>query len=171
MFWDLFSTFVLIGFFSFGGGLGMLPLIQDAVVYNHGWLSAGDFANIVALSEMTPGPLAVNSATYIGYKMAGLPGSLFAMLGLIIPPLIIIITLSNILIKNQGSSVIRGILSGLRPVMLGLIAYSGFLLAYEGITNTIEVIFCGAALCLVLFTKIHPAFIILIFGALGMILL
>ncbi|MGI5891124.1 MAG: chromate transporter [Bacillota bacterium] len=171
MLWELFSTFVLIGFFSFGGGLGMLPLIQDAVVYNHAWLSVEDFTNIVALSEMTPGPLAVNSATYIGYNIAGIPGSIFAMLGLTIPPLIIIITLSNILIKNKESYIIKGVLSGLRPVMLGLIAYAGAILAWEGVSNTIEIIFCAAAVCLILFTKIHPALVIIIFGILGVLVL
>lgn len=171
MLWELFTTFVLIGFFSFGGGLGMLPLIQDAVVYKQAWISASEFANIVALSEMTPGPLAVNSATYIGFKVFGITGSLVAMLGLVLPPLVIIIFLSNVLLKNQESTIVKGVLSGLRPVMLGLIAYSGWILMAEGVGSLIDVLFCAGAACLILFSKIHPALVIVIFGALGLVLM
>ena len=92
IFWQLFLSYLKIGFFGFGGGYAMLSLIQNEVVVRHGWMTGAEFADIVAVSQITPGPIAINSATYVGYTSAGVPGAVVASLGLVAPSLMVIST-------------------------------------------------------------------------------
>ena len=96
MFWLLFKTFFLIGAFSFGGGYAMLPLIQKEVVTKHAWLTLQQFTDILAVAEMTPGPVAINTATYVGYQTAGFLGSVCATLGVVLPSFLLISTLAEL---------------------------------------------------------------------------
>ena len=117
----LFYVFFKIGLFSFGGGYAMLPLIyQDIQAFS--LMNANEFSNVVALSQMTPGPIAVNAATYVGFKSAGVWGSVIATIGVSLPSLILVLIVSAFLQKFKDSPVIKGILSGISPATVGLIA-------------------------------------------------
>jgi len=118
---QLFWSFFKIGMFSFGGGYAMIPIIQREIE-SHEWIAAKEFADIVAVSQMTPGPLAVNAATYIGVKIAGVLGSAVATFAVSLPSFIIIISIANFLVKFKESNTINSVLKGIRPVTTGLIS-------------------------------------------------
>lgn len=134
---SLFITFFEIGLFGFGGGYGMLSLIQTETVVHHHWLSSAEFTNIVAISQMTPGPIGINSATYCGYTAvhnAGYNGAL-AMLGsavatfaLVLPSLILMILISKMFVKYMNTAPVQSVFMGLRPAVVGLLAAATLLL-------------------------------------------
>lgn len=116
----LFLTFLKVGAFTFGGGYAMFPLIQEEVLKN-GWLSEEMLIDFVAVSESTPGPFAVNISTYIGSELGGLLGAICATLGVVLPSFIIILIVARFFMKFKESKVIKGIMSGLKPCVIGLI--------------------------------------------------
>ena len=137
IFLQLFLVFSKIGIVGFGGGYAMLSLIQDDVVNKHGWLSSAEFTDIVAVSQMTPGPLGINMATYVGYTSvvnAGYPtglamlGSLLATLSILWLPFILMIVVSRFLLKSKESPIIKSIFAGLRPTIVGLVAAAALVL-------------------------------------------
>ena len=137
IFLQLFITFFEIGLFGFGGGYGMLSLIQTNVVVKHHWLSSAEFTNIVAISQMTPGPIGINSATYCGYTavhnagygyLTSMLGSLTATFALVLPSLILMILISKMLMKYMKSDTVQNIFLGLRPAVVGLLAAAALLL-------------------------------------------
>lgn len=170
MLWLLFKTFFMIGALSFGGGYAMLPPIQEEVVFKHAWLTAQQFTDILAVAEMTPGPVAINTATYVGYKIAGFTGSLIATLGVVLPSFILISTLAGIVIKNKKNPYFQGAFQGLRPVVVGLIIGAAILLGSDTISNLYSLMLTLLALGLIYYTKLHPILIILGFGLLGIII-
>ena len=119
---ELFITFFQIGLFGFGGGYGMLSLIQTETVVQHQWLTTVEFTNIVAISQMTPGPIGINAATFAGMKIAGLGGAICATLGFVTPSIFLCIGLAKIIFKYGDLGAIHGILNGLRPAVMALIA-------------------------------------------------
>ena len=137
IFLKLFFTFFKIGLFGFGGGYGMLSLIQMETVRNHHWLSSAEFTNIVAISQMTPGPVGINSATYCGYTAvhnAGM-GNVLAVLGsftstfaLVLPSFVLMILISRLFMKYMKTSAVRHVLLGLRAAVVGLLAAATILL-------------------------------------------
>ena len=122
---QLFLSFFQIGLFSIGGGYAAMPLIQSQVVEIHQWLTMTQFADIITIAEMTPGPIAINSAVFVGTHIAGLPGAIIATIGCVAPSCIIVLTLAYIYTKYKNLSLMKGILSGLRPVVIALIASAG----------------------------------------------
>ena len=118
---ELFVTFFRIGLFTFGGGYAMLPLIQSAVE-SHGWMPLRELVGFVAVSESTPGPFAVNIATYVGSVRAGLPGALCATLGVVLPSFLIILAVARFYEKFRRSRAVTGMMAGLKPGVVGLIA-------------------------------------------------
>ena len=118
---EIFGAFLKIGLFGFGGGYAIIALL-GAEISNHGWLPAREFADIVAISEMTPGPIAVNSATYIGYRVAGFFGSAIATFGVSLPSLVLVILVAHSIRVFKESVGVQGILYGIRPGTVGLIA-------------------------------------------------
>lgn len=168
--WQLFLTFTFIGAFSFGGGYGMLPLIQEEIVANHHWLTIQQFSDILAVSEMTPGPIAINTATYVGYKMAGVPGSAAATLGVVLPSFLLILTLAEIVLKNKDNPYFQGAFNGLRPVVVALVVGAAVLLGQEIIVDYQALLLTAGALVTILWSKMHPILVILGFGLLGMLL-
>ena len=137
IFLDLFLVFSKIGIVGFGGGYAMLSLIQDEVVTTHAWLSSQEFTDIVAVSQMTPGPLGINMATYVGYTSvlnAGYPpaiamlGSFITTLSIIWLPFLLMLGVSHLLLKHKDSPIIKGIFSGLRPTIVGLVAAAALVL-------------------------------------------
>lgn len=137
IFLSLFLTFFEIGLFGFGGGYGMLSLIQTEVVVHHQWMSSAEFTNIVAISQMTPGPIGINSATYCGYsavKNAGLGGTM-AILGsttatfaLVLPSFILMILISRLFLKYMHTPMVQSVFSVMRPTVVGLLAAAALLL-------------------------------------------
>lgn len=137
IFLQLFYTFFVIGLFGFGGGYGMLSLIQTETVMHHHWLSSAEFTNIVAISQMTPGPIGINSATYCGYTAVhnmGLSntmaifGSITATSALVLPSLILMLLISKMFLKYMKTPAVQSIFMGLRPVVVGLLAAATLLL-------------------------------------------
>ena len=122
---ELCWSFFQIGLFSIGGGYAAMPLIQNQVVDMHPWLTMSQFADIMTIAEMTPGPVAINSATFVGIRIAGIPGALVATFGCILPSCIIVLSLAVIYYKYRGLSLLQGILAGLRPAVVAMIASAG----------------------------------------------
>lgn len=135
----LFVTFMQIGLFSIGGGYAALPLIQSLVVEQNGWLQIREFSDLIAIAEMTPGPMAVNSATFVGIRLAGIPGAFAATFGCILPSCFIVSLLFYIYSRYREMSVMKSVLASLRPVVVALIA-SAFL------TILISAVFAGGVI-------------------------
>ena len=136
----LFLTFFQIGLFGFGGGYGMLSLIQTETVIHHHWLSSAEFTNIVAISQMTPGPIGINSATYCGYAAVhnagygmwmSVLGSAVATTALVLPSLVLMILISKMFMKYMNTEPVQNIFNGLRPAVVGLLAAATLLLMHE----------------------------------------
>ena len=134
---DLFGTFFLIGAFTIGGGYAMLSLIQAEVVTGHGWISESTFTDIVAISQMTPGPIGINSATYVGYDvlahatgshLMGILGSATATLALVIPSFILVLLIVRFYTKFKNSVLFEGVMGWLRPTVVGLIGAAAVIL-------------------------------------------
>ncbi len=124
---DLFLTFLKIGAVSFGGGYGMIPMLTDEVI-SHGWLTESELMNFIAVSESTPGPIAINMATFIGASQGGFFGALLATLGVVLPAFIIILIVASLVKGLLQFAGVKGFLSGVRPVVVGLIISTGVLL-------------------------------------------
>ena len=122
---QLFWSFLQIGLFSIGGGYAAIPLIQAQVVQNHAWLNMSEFTDLITIAEMTPGPIAVNSATFVGIRIAGIPGALIATFGCILPSLFIVSLLTFIYYRYKKLSVLQSVLASLRPAVVALIASAG----------------------------------------------
>ena len=137
IFFLLFITFFQIGLFGFGGGYGMLSLIQNEVVYNHHWLTTSQFTDIVAISQMTPGPIGINSATYCGYTAVhnagygnalSMLGSGIATFALVLPSFILMILISRMFLKYMNTTMVQSAFSGLRPAVVGLLGAATLML-------------------------------------------
>ena len=137
---QLFLSFLQIGTFSFGGGYAAMPLIQGQVVQLHQWMTMSEFTDLITISQMTPGPIAVNSATFVGIKIAGIPGALVATLGCILPSCIIVTILARLYLRYRKMDMLQGILGTLRPAVVALIGSAGVLIlisAFWGSTQQI----------------------------------
>ena len=122
---QLFLSFLQIGAFSFGGGYAAMPLIQNQVVQLHPWLSQSEFTDLITISQMTPGPIAVNSATFVGTRIAGVPGALAATIGCVLPSCSLVTILAKIYLKYRNLSLLQDILKSLRPAVIAMIAAAG----------------------------------------------
>lgn len=185
---QLFYTFFKIGLFGFGGGYAMLSMIQGEVVTRHGWISAQEFTDIVAISQMTPGPIGINSATFVGYStlidagytpaMAVL-GSATATFAVILPSFILMLIISRYFLKFQKHPVVMAVFSGLRPAVVGLLAAAALLLMnsenFSSPTNDMRSFIISCLIFLVVFIatrrfKISPILMIVLSGVAGLLL-
>lgn len=172
---ELFLTFLKIGAFTFGGGYAMLPLIQEEVL-GRGWMSMEDLVNFVAVSESTPGPLAVNLSTYIGAETAGFLGAVCATFGVVLPSFVIILIVARCFAAFQENTIVQGCMNGLRPAVVGMIAAS--LLSVAGTAFSLEsgwpaALAAGLLLLAALIASwknVHPILIILGSAAVGIAL-
>ena len=119
---ELFITFLIIGVSAFGGGYAVMPLIQNYIVDNHHWITMTELADITSLSQMTPGPIMINAATFVGIKVGGNLGGLIATLGAVLPSFILVLILGYLFAKHGNLNFIQNIMKGLRPTIVGLIA-------------------------------------------------
>ncbi len=122
---ELFISFFQVGLFTIGGGYAALPLIQHQVVELHTWLTMAEFTDVITISQMTPGPIALNAATFVGTRLGGVSGAVIATLGCILPSCVIVLVLAYFYYKYRSLKTIQGIFSGLRPAVAGLIASAG----------------------------------------------
>lgn len=189
IFLEIFYTFFVIGLFGFGGGYGMLSLIQTETVINHHWLTSAEFTNIVAISQMTPGPIGINSATYCGYTAihnAGMSntmsvlGSMTATFALVLPSLILMLLISKMFLKYMNSPIVQSIFSGLRPVVVGLLAAATLLLCNSENFSSPDISLWHFCISIVLFVstfagtmwlKINPIRMICYAAVAGLVLL
>ena len=176
---QLFWSFFQIGMFSIGGGMAAMPLIQNQVVDLHRWLTLTEFTDLITIAEMTPGPIAINSATFVGIRIAGVPGALVATFGCILPSCVIVSLLAWIYFKYKELTVIQGVLTGLRPAVVALIASAGlsiFTLAIWGEAgfsinmqsiNYISLLIFGVAVFILRKWKPNPIFVMVGSGIIG----
>lgn len=179
---QLFFSFLQVGAFSVGGGYAAMPLIQSQVVDLHHWLSLAEFTDLITIAEMTPGPIAVNSATFVGIRIGGIPGALVATFGCILPSCLIVSLLAYCYLRFKNLSVIQEVLRALRPAVVALIASAGLtilvmvLYGSRGFSPRLqELDLTGAAvflLALVLLRclKKNPILVMVLSGLLGLLL-
>lgn len=194
----LIWAYIKIGIFGFGGGYAMLSLVEKTVVSDNHWITEQMFTDIVAISQMTPGPIGINSATYIGFvapgqvnpefasPLWGILGSILATLAVTVPSYFLVLYSSHFIRRHQESGVIKAIFSGLRPVVVGLIASAAIMLMNAANFNPngidwqlwTSIAICAASFCLVYFPiktkekniKLHPILIIVLAGIAGYLL-
>ncbi len=126
----LFISYLKIGFFGFGGGYAMLSLIQNEVVVQNAWMTNAEFADIVAISQMTPGPIAINSATYVGYTVAGFWGSVVATISVCLPALTLMILITRFFLRLRDNRYMKSAIAGMKPVVVGMIGAAVLLLLF-----------------------------------------
>lgn len=178
IFLELFYVFFCIGAFTFGGGYAMLPLIQEQVL-GRSWATEEELIHFIAVSESTPGPFAINMATYIGSVQGGVLGSACATLGVVLPSFIIILVVAKCYDKFRQSKIVKGCMSGLKPAVVGLIANAflnvlvtiffpaGFALGVFAQVSTYIYLGIFAVMLLLAFKKLHPILIICLSAAIG----
>lgn len=172
---QLFLSFLQIGLFSFGGGYAAMPLIQSQVVTAHGWLSMSEFTDLITISQMTPGPIAINSATFVGIKIAGLPGALVATIGCILPSCILVTLIAGLYLKYQNVNALQSVLNSLRPAVVAMIASAGISIlvtafwgseAHAALAETNWTLVIIFAVCILLLRKfkMNPVWVMLLAG-------
>ena len=185
LFLQLFYTFFKIGLFGFGGGYAMLSMIQGEVVTKHHWITPSEFTDIVAISQMTPGPIGINSATYVGYAAVtdagyapwiGIVGAGTATLAVILPSFLLMLTISRLLLRHKNNPIIASIFCGLRPAVVGLLASAALLLMTSenfGSVSTspfqfiVSILIFISAFVGVKVIRLSPILIILLSGLIG----
>lgn len=172
---QLFLSFLQIGLFSFGGGYAAMPLIQGQVVTLHGWLTISEFTDLITISQMTPGPIAVNSATFVGMKIAGIPGAMVATAGCILPSCILVTILARLYLKYRNLDLLQGVLKSLRPAVVAMIASAGILILKDAFWGSGEsmsltgtewsmVVIFGICVLLLRKTKMNPVWVMVLAG-------
>lgn len=175
--WQLFKTFLMMGFVSFGGGYAMIPLIGDAVTKYH-WMTAEKFTNMIAIAGMSPGPIATNSAILVGYSAAGYMGAMISVLAILLPSILLVIIVSTFFMKIHHNSIVQSMFYGLKPIVASLIIYAALSFA---LTNHIitfhptfrtmsQVVIFGLSLFALLKLRWHPLYVILLSGLVGIAL-
>ena len=168
LFWEFFK----IGAFTFGGGYAMIPLIEKEIVNKYHWLTLEQFTDLIAISEMTPGPVAVNSATFVGYKVAKFWGAVASTLGVILPSFLIIWAIATVFFQFQNNPTVQAAFKGLRPAVLGLIIVAALSVGKVSILSGYKslIIVLGTIIALSIF-KIHPILVLLISAIVGIVFL
>jgi chromate transporter len=181
MLWDLFITFLMIGAVSFGGGYSMIPLLEREAVREHGWLTLQQFTDMVAVAGMSPGPIATNSAVFIGYEAAGIPGALAAGLGTVLPSLALVVAAANVFYRLQKHVLMKQGFYGLRPIIAGMIFFGGITFAIGNHVIPLKAEALNwhtlglAIICILSFIalfryRIHPGAVLLLSAITGIVL-
>lgn len=182
---ELFWSFFQIGLFSIGGGYAAMPLIRHQVVEVHEWLTMAEFADIITISQMTPGPISINSATFVGINIAGIPGAIVATFGCVLPSCLIVLALAFAYYRFRGFRMVRNVLLQLRAAVVSMIAFAGLAIAFLAFwhketapsfadlshTDWVAVFIFGAALVVLRrWRRIDPIHVMLATGVLGIVL-
>ncbi|OLO38035.1 chromate transporter [Alkalihalophilus pseudofirmus] len=173
---ELFKTFFVIGLVSFGGGYAMIPVIEREVT-SRGWMTTQEFTDIIAIAGMSPGPIATNSAVFVGYQTAGIAGAVFSALGMILPSLIIILIVATFFYKSSKNRIVQSAFYGLRPSIVGLIIFAAIKFANSNhligsltfYTLSLLGIFILSLYALIRL-HVHPAYVIILSGLIGIAL-
>lgn len=173
--WQLFLSFIQIGAFSFGGGYATMPLIQNQVIDLYHWLSFSEFTDLITISQMTPGPIAINSATFVGIKIAGIPGAIVATVGCILPSCILVTVIAYFYLKYRHLQLLQNILKYLRPAVVSLIATAGISILISAFFNNNDfsqikiqmIIIFGICIYLLLVKKANPIYVMVLAGILN----
>jgi chromate transporter len=165
----LFMAFIIIGTFSFGGGNAMYPLLSKELVQHYGWLSQGELVNLFAFAQMTPGPVATNAATFVGYKLAGIPGALTATVGVSLPSAVVMLVMIRFMLTHYESNVLNSILRGLRPVVVALIFAASIIIARESVGDGLAYVLIAGSFLGSKYFDIHPIVLIIMSGLVGII--
>lgn len=178
---ELFWSFLQIGLFSIGGGYAAMPLIQNQVVDIHHWLTVGEFTDLITISQMTPGPIAINSATFVGLQLGGFWGAVVSTIGCILPSCIIVSLLAYVYFKYRQLAMIQGVLGALRPAVVAMIASAGLTIlilsfwGLEGFSTALSsiqwrsVAIFGIAIVLLRKFKMNPVGVMALAGVLGVV--
>lgn len=179
IYWDLFLCFLKIGLFSFGGGYASLPLIEQEIVEIRGWLSPEAFSDLITISQMTPGPIAINTASFVGLKMGGVLGAIIASVSNVLPGVLIVMLLAKLYDKYSELPSVQAVLKGLRSIVVALIVRAAYditkmsLLNNEGLTSFFGINFFSVILFLTSLLayeklkKTDPIIIMLVMGLIG----
>lgn len=183
--WQLFLAYLKIGFFGFGGGYAMLSLIQNEVVVQHAWMTNSQFMDIVAISQITPGPIAINSATYVGYTVGlqgggvlyGLLGALVATFAVSLPALTLMLLITRFFLRLKHNPLVEGAMRGMRPVVIGMIAAAALMLMFPHHSSPDERSFIDAWSWLLFagvlvgqWRKVNPILLILLAAVAGIVI-
>lgn len=181
LFLELYLSFFKIGILSFGSGYGALPLIQQEIIEGRGWMTSKEFIDVLTMSEMTPGSLSINAATFVGNHLSGIAGGLVATLGVLTPAVLTILALTMLYYKFRNLRIVQGIIEGLRPAVVALIAMGGLTILLTSLFGTNEgpflakninylsIVLIGAALWLFHKTRLGPIKVMLLSGIVGLI--
>jgi chromate transporter len=176
----IFWSFFQIGLFSFGGGYAAMPLVQNQIVDINSWLTMNEFADVITISQMTPGPIAINSATFVGIRVGGILGAIVATIGCVLPSCIIVLILAYVYYKYRKLSTVQGVLNGLRPAVIAMIASAGLALIILAFWNEqsisfksedidfIAVVIFSAAIIILRKWKVNPVVVMIGSGVIGL---
>jgi chromate transporter len=175
--WELFQTFFLMGFVSFGGGYAMIPIIE-AAVSEYGWMSAEQMTNMIAIAGMSPGPMAANSAILVGYSTAGFNGALISAIAILLPSIILVITVATFFIKLHDNSVVESIFYGLKPLVTSLIIFAAISFAQSNNLINLTISYQSISMLLIFVLSLfalfklrwNPVYVIVLSGLVGVAL-
>ena len=178
IYWQLFTTFFLIGLFGYGGGYASMELIRSRVVVQRAWMTVAEYTDVITISEMTPGPMGINIASFVGVRVGGVPGTIVATFAYVLPSLVIVMIFAAIYFKYRNLKGVQGVLAGLRPAVVAMIAaamlrlvanavWGGLGQISVGNTNWVAVVLCAAGVWLMRKKKVGPIPIIFAAGAVG----
>ena len=166
---QLFLEFFKVGLFTFGGGYAMIPLIQKDIVEGHRWLSMEQFTDLIAIAEMTPGPIAVNSATFVGYKLAKFWGALVSTIGVVLPSFLVIWAVASVFLSFQDNPIVQAAFKGLRPAVLGMIIVAALSVANVATAGFKSIIIVLGVILGVAVFKLHPIIVFILSGIIGVL--
>ena len=164
---DIFITFFKIGCFTIGGGYAMVPVIQREVVEEKKWISQEEFLDAIAITNSLPGPLATNSATYVGYKLAGIPGAITAVFATALPSFLIILIIATFFAAIKDSKIVQNIFNGIRPAVVALILFAVIKLAKSIGLKVVNILITIGTLIAMVFFNVHPFLAVIISGIIG----
>lgn len=167
---DIFISFAKVGLFTFGGGYAALRLIQSEIIISKAWLTMEEFLDVVAIAEVTPGPIALNASTFIGYKLSGIPGAIVGTVGVIFFPVLIMLVLTYFVNKLKDNKKMKAIKTMLRAVVIGLIASAAYTMGAAALGSTLSLVIFAAALAAVILLKADPILLLLVTAVAGAII-
>ncbi|HNV34191.1 MAG TPA: chromate transporter [Bacillota bacterium] len=167
---DIFISFAKVGLFTFGGGYAALRLIQSEIIIGKAWLTMEEFLDVVAIAEVTPGPIALNASTFIGYKLSGIPGAIVGTTGVIFFPVLIMLVLTYFVNKLKDNKKMKAIKTMLRAVVIGLIASAAYTMGAAALGSTVSIVIFAAALAAVALLNVDPILLLMITAVAGAII-
>ncbi|WP_242975794.1 chromate transporter [Desulfosporosinus sp. FKB] len=163
--YEIFMVFFKISPITFGGGFAMIPIMEEEIVHKKQWIDRENLVDIFAVSQSLPGAIAVNSATFVGYQIGGIPGALSALLGIVIPTFVIIIILGALLSSFQQNIYVQAALKGIRPIVVALIASAAFKMGHVSVVDKISAAICAVCIMSLLLIKSLNLILVIFLGA------